>query len=440
MNRFTYTLLLRCLAPVLLGWMALRARRAGGSWGVMSAERFGRYRKASSLNRPVWVHAVSLGETRAALPLLRALLARGDQVLLTHLTVTGREEGARAFAREIQEGRLVQQWLPYDFPGATARFLACYQPVAGILIEREVWPNLLAAARHHGLPMMLVSARFSDQSLRTTLRAGRLFQEAYAGLSAVYAQTLQDAQRLEQAGALAVRVSGNFKFDVSLPAAEIARGREFAGALGRRILTIASTREGEDEMFIEAIQKYVRRMRTQGVDPLEGVMFRLVPRHPERFESAARMLEDAGLPFIRRSSILAAGDCSSSAVSSARHAVVLLGDTVGEMVRHYASSQVAIIGGSFAPHGGQNLIEACAVGVPVIVGPHTWNFDQAVSDAIHEGAALRAQDAESALQAALQLMAAPRRLAQMSEAGENWVRNHAGAVQRVMDGYLALRP
>lgn len=438
MNRFTYSLLLRCLAPVLLGWMALRARRAGGHWGVMSRERFGRYRQASTLRKPVWVHAVSLGETRAALPLLRALLARGDQVLLTHLTVTGRDEGARAFAREIQEGRLVQQWLPYDFPGATARFLQCYDPAVGILIEREVWPNLLAAARRRSLPMMLVSARFSDQALRTSLRAGRLFQEAYAGLSAVYAQTLQDAQRLEQAGARAVRVSGNFKFDISLAAEQVARGKEFAALLGRRILTIASTREGEDEMFIQAIQKQVRRMRMQGVEPREGVMFRLVPRHPERFEAAAQMLDEAGLPFIRRSAILAAGDCSSTAVGEARDAVVLLGDTVGEMVRHYASSQVAIIGGSFAPHGGQNLIEACAVGVPVIVGPHTWNFDQAVNDAIHEGAALRVQSAEAAVQAALQLLGEPRRLTQMSEAGEDWVRKHTGAVQRVMDGYLAL--
>ena len=210
MNRFSYTLLLRCLSPALLGWMALRARRAGGEWGVTSGERFGRYKQASRLRKPVWVHAVSLGETRAAQPLLRALLDRGERVLLTHLTVTGRQEGARAFEREIREGRLEQQWLPYDFPGATGRFLDHYQPATGILIEREVWPNLLASARTRNLPMMLVSARFSDHALRTVLRAGKVLQQAYAGLTAVHAQTLQDAQRLEQAGALAVRGSGNF--------------------------------------------------------------------------------------------------------------------------------------------------------------------------------------------------------------------------------------
>lgn len=419
--------------------MALRARRAGGQWGVMSRARFGRYGEPSPFRDPVWVHAVSLGETRAAQPLVRALLARGDNVLLTHLTVTGRDEGARAFAAEIREGRLIQQWLPYDFPGATARFLSCYRPVAGILIEREVWPNLLAAARARAIPMMLVSARFSDKALRTVLRAGKVLQEAYAGLAAVHAQTLQDAQRLEQAGAVAVRVSGNFKFDVNIPEIQVAKGKEFAAALGIRILTIASTREGEDEMFVQAIRKQVHRASLQG-DELKGaVLFRLVPRHPQRFDAAARLLADAGLPFVRRSETIVAGDCSASAVQAARGATVLLGDTVGEMVRHYASSHIAIIGGSFAPHGGQNLIEACAVGVPVIVGPHTWNFEQAVNDAIHEGAALRAQTADSALQLAMQLLDDPRRLSQMSEAAEHWVRKHAGAVQRVMDSYAEIR-
>ena len=439
MNRFTYTLSLRLLSPVLLAWMGLRARRAGGDWGVLSGERFGRYKTAPPRDKPVWVHAVSLGETRAVQPLLRTLLDQGETVLLTHLTVTGRDEGARAFAAEIAEGRLVQQWLPYDFPGATSRFLDHYQPVAGILVEREVWPNLLAAARKRGIPMMLASARFSDNALRTVLRAGKVLQQAYAGLSAVYAQTLQDAQRLEQAGAVAVRVSGNFKFDVRIPPDQIIKGREFAAALGRRIITIASTREGEDEMFIRAISKHLRRQQLQGNELADVPIFRLVPRHPERFESAARLLTEAGLPFMRRSSIVASGDCSASAVRVARDATILLGDTVGEMVRHYASSQVAIIGGSFAPHGGQNLIEACAVGVPVIVGPHTWNFEQAANDAIHEGAALRAQTAEAAIQMAVQLLEDPRRLAQMGEDAENWVRKHSGAVQRVVDGYMALR-
>src|SRR5690606_21772939 len=189
----------------------------------------------------------------------------------------------------------------------------------------------------------------------------------------------------------------------------------------------------------QAISRHLGRLQRQGHELVAIPIFRLVPRHPERFETAAKLLTEAGLDFLRRSALLSAGDCSASAVRVARDATILLGDTVGEMVRHYASSQVAIIGSSFAPHGGQNLIEACAVGVPVIIGPHTWNFEQAASDAIHEGAALRAQTADAAIQMALQLLDDPRRLAQMSSAAEDWVRKHTGAVQRVMDGYDAIR-
>lgn len=414
--------------------MALRARRSGGDWGVCSGARFGRYPKPGAQEAPVWVHAVSLGETRAAQPLIQALLDQGDRVLLTHMTVTGRLEGQRAFASAIAQGRLEQQWLPYDFPGSVRRFMDHYRPRAGILIEREVWPNLLAAARRCGVPMMLVSARFSDHSLRQSLRAGRVMREAYGRFDAVYAQTLHDAQRLEQAGAAAVRVSGNFKFDVSIPAEKIRRGREFAAGLGRKVVVIASTREGEDELFIRGIGRQLKRARSQGRNLSERVLFCLIPRHPERFDDAARQLTEAGLPCVRRSQLIEAGDGSSKALQACANAAVLLGDTLGEMPWYYAVGQVAIVAGSFKPLGGQNLIEACAVGVPVLVGPHTRNFEQAVVDALDEGAALRVQDADAALQTALQLLDDAQRLGRMGEAGAHWVQKHRGAVARVIAG------
>lgn len=380
------------------------------------------------------MHAVSLGETRAALPFIQALLDQGENVLLTHMTVTGRDEGSRAFAQAIHEGRLAQQWLPYDFPGSTRRFMAHYGPRAGVLIEREVWPNLLRAARRARVPMLLASARFSDRSLRQSLRAGSVMHNAYSSFAAVYAQTLHDAQRLERAGASAVRVSGNFKFDISLPQDKILRGRQFAAALPRKIIVIASTREGEDEMFINAIARQVKRTQAQGIDIDEQVLYCLIPRHPERFDQAAELLAKAGLAFVRRSQFLEMGDCTATALRACNNAAVLLGDSLGEMPRYYASAQVAIVAGSFAPLGGQNLIEACAIGVPVLVGPHTRNFEQAVVDAIDEGAAMRVADAEAALQAALQLMGDPQRLTRMGEAGEHWVRKHTGAVARVLAG------
>lgn len=412
--------------------MALRAKKSGGAWGVFSGERFGHYGPGSVSKSAVWVHAVSLGETRAAHPLLRALLDQGQAVLLTHMTSTGQMEACRAFADEIQQGQLVQQWLPYDFPGATRRFMAHYQPRVGILIEREVWPNLLAAAASARVPMVLASARFSDQALRQSLRLGSVMRKAYASFYAVYAQTLHDAQRLEQAGAQAVRVSGNFKFDVTVPAEHVQRGHAFAAALPRKMLTIASTREGEDELFIQAISKQLKRAQLQGKDLSQDVLFCLIPRHPQRFALAAELLSKANLPFIQRSAVVEKGDSTDLAARMCADAVVLLGNTLGEMPRYYAASQVAIVAGSFQPLGGQNFIEACAVGVPVVVGPHTRNFQQAVVDAIDEGAALRAADADAAVQLALQLLEDPQRLARMAEAGAHWVQKHTGAVARVM--------
>lgn len=439
MNRYFYTLCLTLLSPALIGWVALRARRAGGKWGVLSGARFGRYTTPAPLRRPIWVHAVSLGETRAAQPFVQALLDQGDTVVLTHMTATGRAEAARLFAEAIARGRLLQEWLPYDFPWAVRGFFTHYRPLVGVMVEREIWPNVLAVARRRKVPMMLASARFSDQSLRQSLRAGRMMREAYESLDMIYAQTLEDAQRLEQAGAVAVRVSGNFKFDVHLPEEEVARGRAFAAALPRKMLTIASTREGEDELFIQAIAQQIKRARAQGQELTDSVLFCIVPRHPQRFDYVASLLEKAGLPPMRRSRFADGGGTAMSSLRLCAQSAVLLGDSLGEMPRYYGASQVAIVAGSFLPLGGQNLIEACAIGVPVIVGPHTHNFEHAAIDAIEAGAALRAATPEAALQAALQLLNDTQRQHQMGQAGTYWVRQHAGAVMRVVDGLNELK-
>jgi 3-deoxy-D-manno-octulosonic-acid transferase len=380
------------------------------------------------------VHAVSLGETRAAQPLVRALLDRGHRILLTHMTITGREEGQRAFAEDSAQGRLTQAWLPYDFPGSVRRFLAHIAPRAGVLIEREIWPNLVHAAWRAEIPMLLVSARMSDAALRQSLRAGSIMREAYGRFSGVYAQSLQDAQRLEQAGATAVRVSGNFKFDTSVDEDKVARGRAFANQLGRTVIAIASTREGEDRLFIEALKHQIGRARAHGSELVERVLFYLIPRHPARFDEAANQLDAAQLSYVRRSDLLALGDGGSTAVHACQEVCVLLGDTLGEMPWYYAGSQIAIVGGSFEPLGGQNFIEASALGVPVLVGMHTQHFEQAVFDATQAGAIERAATPHEAVQRALQWIDDPARLARMGAAGKYWVQQHAGAVERVVAG------
>lgn len=435
MNRFIYTLLLRLISPVLLAWMSLRAHRAGGQWQVFSPARFGYYGKFERPQiSPIMVHAISLGEMRAAQPLVQALLADGHQVLLTHLTYTGYAEGKRLFNTALAEGQLIQQWLPYDFPGAVKRFYAHYQPKLIAIIEREVWPNLLHQARCADIPVLLVSARFSARSLRKTVRMGALMRSAYGRFTAIYAQTFQDAQRLERAGGRGVRVSGNFKFDLKFSADQVKRGKEFAAGLGRKIVVIASTREGEDQQFIDAMRRYIRREHQQDLDACDRTLFYLIPRHPQRFESAAALLEAEGWNVIKRSDLHQTGDCTSRSLACCQTADVLLGDSLGEMAWYYAQAHVAIVGGSFAPLGGQNFIEACALGVPVIVGPHTRNFEQAVSDALTEGAALRASTAEAALKQAMILLDDNIQRQHMADAGLHWVQKHAGSVQRVMTG------
>ncbi|CDM22896.1 3-deoxy-D-manno-octulosonic acid transferase [Castellaniella defragrans] len=440
--RALYSLLLRILSPLLLAWMALRARRAGGRWSVLGAARFGCYPGAARDPGAVWVHAVSLGETRAAHPLIRALLDRGHRVLLTHLTATGWAEGGRVYAAELADGRLRQAWLPYDFPGAARRFLRHYRPAVGVLIEREVWPNLVHAAARAEVPLVLASARMSAASLRVTLRLGALLRPAYGALTRTYAQSLADARRLERAGARQVAVSGNFKFDLRLDRERMDRGADFAARLGRRIVVIASTREGEDAPFVEAIRREIEQRRARGEDCGRPLLFILVPRHPERFEAAAGLLRAAGLPHVRRSRLLELGDGGSTAVEACRDAAVILGDTLGEMAWYYACAQVAIVGGSFAPLGGQNFIEASAQGRPVLVGPHTAHFEQAVADALAAGAIARAADPAQAVRQALRWLDDPAALHRVGEAARDWVRQHAGAVTRVVDGIedLLARP
>ena len=430
MGRRVYTLVLRVLAPLLWLLMWRRARRAGGQWGILSAGRFGgedavALPTGAAFVKPVWVHAVSLGETRAAQPLVQALLQRGLPVLLTHTTATGRAEGARLFPDALAAGHLRQAWLPYDLPGSVARFLDRYAPRCGLLIEREVWPNLLAAARARKVSMALVSARFSESSLRQARWLGGALRQALAGLDKVLAQTEDDARRLRQAGAAAVTVTGNLKFDLTLPMAQVAAGQAWRQALSRPVIALASTREGEDALFIQALLAH----GDVGPAPL----YLLIPRHPQRFDEARAQLRAAGLATVRRS----AGGPPPGAETA-----VLLGDSLGEMAFYYAAADVAVVAGSFAPLGGQNLIEACAAGAPVIVGPHTRNFAQAVEDALAAGAALRAQDAGEALHMARALLAdAPRRQA-MRAAAQTWTQAHAGATQRTLQalqGWFAPR-
>jgi len=419
LSRRVYSLLLRMGTPLLRMRVRRRARQEP-SYGDVPHERFARYGDAPPPgNRPVWIHAVSLGETRAAQPLIRAALDRGLPVLLTHTTATGRAEGARLFRTEIDAGQLRQAWLPFDTPGAMRRFYRHFAPRCGLLVETEVWPNLVAQAVRHDVRIALVSARLSPRSARRARRLGSLAREAFGALDAVLAQTEADADRLRTIGARDPQVVGNLKFDIALPPAQVAAGQAWRTQVGRPVLVIASTREGEEAGFLAAL---TRQLPAAG-NPAPLVV--LIPRHPQRFDEVAGMLDTAAMTYLRRSA-MADDDAVPAEVQ------VVLGDTLGEMPRFYAAADVAIVAGSFAPLGGQNLIEASACGVPVIVGPHTFNFAQASDDAIAAGAALRAEDAEDAVAQALSLLGDETRRAEMRTAAEHFTATHAGATRRVV--------
>jgi 3-deoxy-D-manno-octulosonic-acid transferase len=363
------------LAQPLLRRKLQRRAQAEPGYGLQVEERFGRYTQPPSSGW-VWVHAVSLGETRAAAVLVAALREQlpGMRLLLTHGTATGRAEGARL----LRDGDL-QVWQPWDTAGATARFLAQHKPRIGILMETEVWPWLIASSQRAGVPVVLANARLSAKSLRGAQRVPVL-PPAYAALTAAYAQTDDDAARLRQAGAAVAGVFGNLKFDATPDTAQLARGRLWRDQAGRPVVMFASSREGEEAALLDLLAAEPG-LRT-------AMRWLIVPRHPQRFVAVAQLVTQRGLRLSRRS------DWSQDGPADAD---VWLGDSLGEMGLYYGLAHLVLLGGSFAPLGGQNLIEAAACGCPVLMGPHTFNFAEAAALALAAGAAWRLDDLAQAL-------------------------------------------
>ncbi len=415
MLRRLYGLLWWLALPLVLARLWWRGRREPG-YRQHVGERFGRAPSPSALPAmpTLWVHAVSVGETRAAEPLIDALVAGWPQhrILLTHMTPTGRATGAALYARH--GARLVQAYLPYDTATMMARFFKAYRPQACLLIETEVWPNLVAQANARRIPVALVSARLSARSLQRGLWLRGLIGAAARGLACAGAQTPADAARLQQLGVAPVGVTGSIKFDVVPPAGQLALGARWRRQLGRRaVLLCASTREGEEAAILAALQAM----------PVDLLLV-IVPRHPQRFDAVAALIAAQGLASMRRSAL--------GEAMLAPQVRVLLGDSMGEMFAYYAAADVAFIGGSLMPLGGQNLIEACAVGTPVLIGPHTFNFSVVTQDAIDAGAALRIDDAAALLASAQALLGDAAVAGAMAGAARAFAMQHRGATARTM--------
>jgi 3-deoxy-D-manno-octulosonic-acid transferase len=410
-----YGAALRLLLPAMLARYWWRGRREPG-YRVAMGERLGLVAR----QRPgaVWLHAVSLGETRAASALVEALRARlpGMRLLLTHGTATGREAG-RALLREGD----AQAWLPLDTPGAVRRFLARTQPAVGILMETEIWPQLLHAAQARGLKMVLANARLSEKSARKGERLAALMRPAAAAVTEVLAQTADDAERLREAGAPRVALCGNLKFDVQPPQALVARGRRWREAIGRPVVLAAITRDGEEA---ELLREWGR---ASGRSPF----LIIVPRHPQRFDEVEALMKGNGLRMARRSTWAEAPDAAQLAVDA------WLGDSLGEMPLYYGAADVALLGGSFMPFGGHNLIEAAACACPIVIGPSTYNFAEAARQAVASGAAWQEQDMGAAVRRALQVVSTELQALGSSRALA-FAAQHRGAAQRMADHVAAL--
>ncbi len=402
--------MLYLLLPWALLHLVWRARKQP-AYLEHVGERFGVF--PNDMPSPViWIHAVSVGETRAAEPLIKALQARHPEhrILLSHGTPTGRQTGMDVYGDSVE-----RCYLPYDFGWASRRFLRHFRPVAGVFMETEIWPNLIRASVRSAVPVYLVNARMSEKSARGYRRIGRLTRAALSKLSGIGAQTDRDAQRLTELGAENVSITGNIKFDRLAPVEMLALGATLRNAFGvrRPVFLAASTREGEEAMILDALAQ----------SDIPELLTVIVPRHPQRFDEVAALVEQRGHKVQRRS--------ENRMVEADTRIVV--GDSMGELFAYYAACDIAFIGGSLLPLGGQNLLEACAVGRPVVVGPHTFNFEDATRGAIEAGAAIRVSDAEELGNAIDQLLRDSNRRLAMSEAGKRFTDTHRGATEKTLD-------
>ncbi len=384
MIRAIYSLVVWAMQPFV--YRKVRSRAVlEPMYGEHINERFGDYDAyvADGTHPLIWIHAVSLGETRAAAILLKELrsVIPHMRLLLTNGTATGRAEGAKLLQKDD-----VQVWQPWDTKGATRQFFAHFKPHLGILLETEVWPNLIASAQAACVPVSLVNARMSEKSLTQTLRLKWLANEAYRGLTQIYAQTQDDAARLECIGAKVDGVFGNLKFDITSNPEQLLQAQAMRRALHKPVIVLASSREGEEARFLNALQALPIKVRA-------SAHWLIVPRHPQRFDEVTSLITASGFAVSRRGHWLIDGTDDS----------IWLGDSLGEMAFYAGLASAALLGGSFEKLGGQNLIEVLACGCPIVMGPHTFNFDEAATLAEAASVAFRVETLESAIQRSLAL-------------------------------------
>jgi 3-deoxy-D-manno-octulosonic-acid transferase len=406
--RTLYSFVTWVLQPLVRKKIRLRAVLEPG-YGENIEERFGVYSPhTADRSRPlIWMHTVSLGETRAAAILLKKLriLIPNMRLLLTNGTATGRAEGVKL----LQNGD-VQVWQPWDTQDATQQFFKHFQPCIGVLLETEIWPNLIGNARAAHLPVLLVNARMSEKSLKKTRHLKWLAKNVYRDLAQIYVQTEDDAARLTLIGAKVDGVFGNLKFDITPDPDQLMQAQAMQNALSKPVILFASSREGEERIFLNALRALSDKTRA-------SVHWLIVPRHPQRFDEVANLILAAGFSISRR------GRWPIDALDDS----IWLGDSLGEMTFYCGLASAELLGGSFEKLGGQNLIEVLACGCPVVMGPHTFNFDEAAAHAAQANVAFRVETLEDAVECSLALC-----FTQSFARGDacHFVAGHRGAAEK----------
>ena len=405
-----YTLALYLIMPAVLLrliWRSLRAPDYRARWG----ERFGRFPR--QLERSLWIHAVSVGEVQAAERLVRALLKDYPEwpVVVTTTTPTGSRQVEKLFGDTVHHG-----YFPYDVPVALRRFMARARPRLLILIETELWPNLMAECATRGIPTILANARLSERSARAYARFGGFSRDLFAAVGLIAAQAPADAERFLGLGVARnrVRVTGSIKFDIRLPAsmmeeADVLR-RQW---MGRDVWVAASTHEGEDEWVLEAHRRVLEQV--------PGALLVLVPRHPERFERVSTLSERLGFATVRR----------SQRRPVPAEVTVFVGDTMGELPMFLGAAEAAFVGGSLVPTGGHNVLEPAALGIPVVFGPHMFNFSTISRMLLSQGGAVQISDAAELPGVIVRWLSDSSERTRVGEAGRRVIEENRGALERL---------
>jgi len=441
-NHFTltpliYTLLYYCLTPVFFIRLLLKHQKSNAykeqRQSLRLAERLGFFSRAEFNPEelaPVWFHTVSVGEFIAALPLIRKVMQDYPHypLVITCTTTTGSAQIIKTFSAEINQGKILHVYLPYDLPGSMRRFLKSIRPRLGIIMETEIWPNLLHAAQQMNIPVWLLNARMSARSAKGYARIKGLTRTALQQFTGIAAQDALDAERLKKLGAGedGLFITGSIKFDIKLNPEDSDAGKILRRQLhwqNNSVLIAASTHKGEDEILLSVYQQLKQHH--------PDLVMIIVPRHPERFQAVYQLLTAEKNSVIRRSVM------SDRAINKDKPVDILLGDSMGEMMRYFACADLVFMGGTLVPTGGHNILEPAAMGLPIVYGPHMFNF-KAVSDLfLNYQAAFQVADKDS-LQQTLNTLLADKKLADiMARQAQQLIEQNAGAMDKML---LLLKP